>query len=1678
MKKVIAWLLTLCMIFQLSGMTVSAAKEEEPKAEVLNNKAPQTGALEVEMVFSLPLGEADAADLKLSAALNRNGSKETVQFKSEETNSPAKKARAVFEGLEPGEYELTVTGSMFESYSQTVEVKAMKQKVKLVNTYRDKTIITADVHPGVMGVGDIDGSGKIDSRDKDKLIEAVNSGSGSTKGDLNGDGRTDLTDLQYFTYNYQNEKVNSSVLRTYTTEAMVPQVTAGSLAKGKIENVLTGGGTVSVKPAGSGDISGTNPVELSIDLLNRPDVNAAGITIVPPRDSENKITDGTITVEYEDENNQIQEKRFTISPKAKMYRSAAYAAAQVITEADGTIVIDLGGQVAVKKVTIKVTATGSGKLADIAEVEFLNGMEDRIPAPQMNIPANVSAKAQNKKFTVTWDAQPNVTGYEVKITHDGVSKVLAAAGNTMLVSSFGDEKIKNKELYEVNVRSINGEWDSGYSDTVKVTPMPDKAPDPPENVNVTGGYRQLKISWKKMEDTDHYTLYYRAKGESAFKNTANISENSYQLIDLKDNTTYEIYLTGTNDIGTGKKSQTYVGTTVDLKPAITSNYKLINTEQGVGRPGAHIENVEYPGTKAESVFAVADHDYSTSWAANSWDTGGFNDFNVSPVVVFDQEYEMDRFIVIPDEFQQFNYSYAKTCYWGGDGSASKKIEGSFTRKTSTNNKTYYEFNFAEPVKVKKIQVSFALATANKNGRISIGEMKFYYYDSLEKEVSELYTDEMHVSLADGVTKEMIDTLETRANTPDSVSGEYHPKRDMILRDIDNAKKLLNDEKIKEPMLIDTTVTKSKDGALGFAGGLNAWQPLGVAAHEGEELSVYVGREKAAIGANARLRLIATQYHAESGKWNAEVLKELKVGRNDVTIPKISSMDVEHGGSLYVEFTENNDKAKIAVRVSGGQDIPKLDISQAKTEAEKKEAVRTYVEELNAYVPKLPELHNSLHKGNADTRCDYDYDSKNCILGATDIVLDKMMYSVSAEQILAGINSKFSGNPTVDQQTEVLYESLEAMDQMVSLFYQHKGLADAGGAKNKLPSSRLNIRYMRMFAGAFMYAGGLHIGIEWGSVPGLAKAVPVESDKGKYKSGNLFGWGIAHEIGHIINQPQYAIAEITNNYFSVLAQAKETNDSVRFKYPDVYEKVTSGTKGRAGNVFTSLAMYWQLHLAYDDGYNYKTYDNYDEQFGKLFFARADTYARNTSQAPKPDGIALTLPKDVDNTLMRLSCAAAEKNLLDFFERWGMTPDEGTIAYADQFEKESRNICYITDEARAYRLEGGESTAGSVKVTASLNHVKNSNQVTLKLSNDAANKASMLGYEIFRNGKTVGFVSAGEGETEFTDTIATINNRVFTYEVVGYDKLLQKTDKITLDSIKISHDGSVDKSDWTVTTNMTSADDKAEKGSDDIPEPSTISAIDKIYNNDYTDRYTGNANAPEIIMDFHKTITAAGIKVTAGDQTKSIKNYEVYVSGNKTNWTLAGKGRFTYENDTATAYFNKEGDSWMYTYDAAYMKLVVKNQKDVSIDEIDVLGPSGDNVEFERIGVLKEDYVYDKKGSLIPKGSVIFTGEYKGNPAYSVVKLLDQDGNIIGGSQLIFANVPEKGELGEISSGTWVYYIEPNDISEIEGLTAVKAELYRVNNAVTNQGERLVSDTLTVEMPENLPEISLEGGAVNE
>lgn len=1687
------------------------------------------GEVKVEIRGVLPIGEASEWEVFLMREDQKaEDQQELVRIDATEEIGTSSSGSCTFPDVEPGTYELLVRdigARGYEDYTQTgIKVGSERVSILLLNDYPETYGYTGKTLPGVIRLGDIDGDGEITRDDMELLVDAIDSGesvSFDSRCDLNGDGRTDLTDLQYFSRFYQNDApVKAGLARQaiISPDAILATASNASFSQEALKDLFAGTGedtVLELRTETGQPISDTNEIKLEVEIdQDVQDIAVEGFTIAPVTGSGSAIMSGEVTVTYMDPDDS-KEKTLVFfieegktSTKTRALRRSLSRSDDTAGTAGKTIVIDLGKQVAIKKVTIKVTGTlNSGSpLAEISKVEFLNKMEDRIPEPDMSIPENVKAVAGSESFELTWKRAMNVTGYEVEVTGEvkggTATEILETDQNHYTVKKINNKDLVNGNPYTVRVQSVNGEWRSGFGKPVTVTPQAEEVPSPPESIVIKAGYQMLNVSWKAMKNTDTYSLFYREAAETAGEYTRvdNIITNSQVISGLKDHTVYEIYLTGHNKIGESAPSAHHTATTASVDPAVTPNYNLINVPQE-GGPTAHIASVNNHGGIAEGEFDIVDNNYVSSWVRNDWDAGCiYPNINLSPIVTLDDSYEMDTVIIIPDQAQPYSYNAAsKLFYWPEGSSNPVQAAGTFSKKTSSNQKTYYEFQASEPFTTDKVQVRLTTYNGTAN-RISIAEMKFYYYDSIEHDIYDLFSDNMHVALKADVTQEKVDGLRARLEQQDDVSGEYHPKKALLEKELDTAESLLRDQALKDVIQVDTHLATNEDNHISFRGGLSTWQPLGVSASAGDTIVVYVGSPSKKTGDNASLRLYATQYHGESSAWMKN-LGQLKAGPNEITIPAITSMNVEQGGALYIEYTGNADKEQYDVRVSGGSHIPRLDISKASDSNAAMELVTAYVEDLEQTVASLEEQHDALHSEagapwNKETQ-------KNCILGATDIVTRFSMFSVSSQQILAGLN----GASTEEKATQ-LYQSLVAFDDMVNLFYQHKGLADTKTGKNRLPYRRLNLRYQRMFAGAFMYAGGLHIGIEWDSIPGLTRSVPVTaSEDGKYQSGRYFGWGIAHEIGHEINEGAYAIAEITNNYFAVLAQADDTNNGVRFRYPEVYQKVTSGVKGRSSNVFTQLGLYWQLHLAYDmGGYNYKIYENIEEQLANLFFARVDSYVRAPGTAPSPGGIQLAVNSDVDNNLMRLSCAAAQKNLLPFFERWGMTPNEATKNYASQFPAETRAVWFVNDEARAYVLEHGEggSIAKDTSVMASISYTKNSNEVTITLGNDAANQDAMLGYEILRSERIkdrvvtrpVGFATADEAE--FVDSISTVNNRVFSYTVIGYDKYLNATASVELDPVKVSHGGVIDPTRWTATTNMVSDQDSAPDADNPDAGSAVNTAIAAVIDGSkattYTGRTTGNAN-PSIILCLNKAETVTGLTYTLEGGGTAITNYKIEVSqtGTDGSWTEVKKGIFDpasfTDGGSQTVYFNKDGDPWLYAYDASYVRLIATSQRgvNISVSEIGLLGQTGDDIDFaqvDSIGILSNDYHAGTGESgqeaVIPKGSLVYTGTYKGNPSYNVVLLFDENGTVAGGTdaegsilaeQMIFAEVPARGDLGEVSNGTWIYYIRPENWTKNQLPRQVRAELYRVDDAHTNQGERLVSNTLFVDLPEELPQVTI-------
>ncbi len=1612
-----------------------------------------------------------------------------------------------FGGLPQGTYTLTVLGQGFTAYTQDIEIGPSDGALVKLTVGRLAGYETGP-HPGVILPGDVNGDGLLDEADFTAMKDALVSGDVSCN--LTGDNETDLADAEYLMKAMKlSRELAASGMQTATLERYVP---AGAIQQVQLEDTsVTGELTdlfeenarvVQLGNAGGGIISDTEPVQVSVELADGARTDAIVLENTNIAKGCIEITDADgVTKQYT-----IGGAEPVAAAAIAMDVPAVIAAGPAAVDGSGNITVKLDGQVAVKKVTIRITGTNDGgSLASISQVEFVNGMESRIPAPQASIPEGVSAVAGSRQFTVSWTACTNITGYEVFVSNGDVSDTYSLTGTSLTVTNFNIKEVENYKTYTVTVRSVNGRWKSDMSAAVTVTPKPTGRPDKPDNVKAVGGYQMITVTWKNMKDTQSYNLYYKTPGETEYHKLEGLNGTKYEFTGLSgdDQTEYEVYVTGVNEFGESGESMHASAKTVTLDPAEMPRFNLINADES-GRPGTYHITSAVLGcggdnmfnspldTAAGSAWGTVDGDPRSYYERGTWNDGGWWNMpaNVGLVYTFDQAYEMDTIGMVSTD-AGMDYTYCRVRWWDETG-AEHMYDDSFMtsqRRTDSQGRSYFFLRMPAPITATKVQIGVARYWAGNN-RVNVADVYFYRYDDLKRQLYGMYDDDLHTTLKSTVTKEQLEQLKVAIENSVDEFGNVNPDKDLLLKEWETAWKIFNDQFLRKVTYVHTGITASGDEH-GF-GGLNAWQPLGVTAAAGEKITVYVSSSLKKTGDATQLKLVATQYHAEASALSQILTSNLKVGANEIIVPKVwTNTGMESGGALYVQYMGGaGSREQYAVRVSGGVQVPVLDLYKVTDPGERSARVSAYLSELNAYVGNMPALHDQVHQSAEEPNAEvsYDYDERNCILGATDIMLDTMMLSLPAKQVINGC----SGN------AGTLLNSLNAMESMMYLFYQHKGLNDsAKDAVDRIPFRHLNIRYQRMFSGAFMYASGDHIGIEWPETAGMASCVGVQADaSGRYESGNYFGWGIAHEIGHDINQGNYAIAEITNNYFAVLAQAKETNDSVRFDYNNVYAKVTSGAKGSASNVFTQLAMYWQLHLAYDTGYNFRTYANYDEQLANLFWARVDTYARTPSKAP---GKLSLEGADIDQTLMRLACAAAKKNILDFFRRWGKTPDEETVTYASQFPAETRAIYYANDEARLYALNGAGSALAADGTTAAIASVDvqadpvQRNRVTVTVTHDDAfPESDILGYEIVRRTiergvterRTVGFTTTNS----FTDVVSAMNNRTVSYEVTLVDKYLNRSAAAEGAMVKVEHGGDLGKENWTVRTvgleaaPITSGGENAEDP-EAVEENAALYAIDGKAETVYE---AAMAGAGVIEISFNDTQTVTALRYT--DAALGQCSIAVRQAGQ---WVDVAAGML---DGSGIVYFSNGDARYVSTYAADAVRLVLTGENAaVSVAELDVLGPTGDNVDVHTadgqmsVGYLKTAYVYGKsddgKDLSIPADSLVFTGSYKGNAAYNVVMLYDENGELVTGvdpltgehvsNQTILSPVPETGNIQDVNEGTWVWWIEPQDmdVNKFQLPKRVRVELYRVNDAKTNEGERLVSDSLFVDVPAELGDIIL-------
>ncbi len=1499
-------------------------------------------------------------------------------------------------GLPAGgqEYLLTAAGTGYVTYSE---------KIKLDNYSKHVVISTGG---SAFALGDVDGDGAVNQRDLEEMDRYLGRTEALDRYDLNGDGQVDVTDLAYVNRMIDAAESGTEIKDTAAIETGPITVdTAGLSVAGDLSSLFSGGSVVQLSPSAPGG-------DLEIPITLKEPVEMSEIVISSP-EGAGAVQAGSVVVESEDG---TQTYPFDISAPEGVHAIGRTAGESVVT-------IDLGKKVAVKKVTIKVTrvAGQSGEKPEFTAITQIEFLKDIVPddwEDDKDQVKGLTAQPGSGKVSLTWTAVNNVTGYLVSYgtSENALNQSLSVNVNSAEVSG-----LKNLTKYYFQVTAVNGDWRGKPSAVVSATPQPSGAPGAPSNIRVEPADGALRVSWGNTKDAAFYQVFYRTAGSADFQQSGgNMTSTSAVISGLVNGTTYEIAVKAGNNAGVGPYSAVASGTpvreTIEM-PDLPTDGRIPSSMVAsiqMANPG----NVDKSLCPSFQTGHLIDSDAGTYWVARTW-------WDSSEITyTFKEPQDMNYMILVPYLERSHRGAIKNYSIVTKDGEGNELSSGSYRAQgiTDTN---YLVLTFPAVKGVKSITVG--LAEWEGNGRrVSVSEAAFYKSDSLPDDIAALFANDSFTQLADGITAEQIAALESRLEEKSSFYLDPALLRDELLL----AKGLLAQE---DALGTVRTGFQSRSGGLDKAYGQTAsdFQPLGISVAvpnavqagttPGTTVAVY-----AELPGDQPVSIIPTQFFGESGVWRGGAV-QLSSGRNYITIPQIGSLTDERGGALYLAYAgEHPEDIKLQVR--GGENVittPLLELSgwYDMTETERKTAITAYVEDLEKHVDGL--------------------DSQNLttnVRNATEISTPSVLLSLPADRVLAGL--KGAGSDTAAM-AEVMYQNVLAWEDELFVANKVQGIIPSNAAMTdyRYPmTTRQNIRYMRMFAGAFMYAAGNHVGIGYGSASGLVQGAPV-SATGQDAANRLFGWGIAHEIGH--NMDKLGRAEITNNIYSLAIQAWDggsmplpTRLTFSNIWSKIFDKVSAGRPGAANNVFVQLGMYWQLHLAYDGGDEPLAFYN---QFFKLL------KAGEFSSYSYDERVALIASK------------VAGRNLTEFFTRWGMELSEEVQTQLAAYGGEDRALWYLNDASRTYRLSGGAAFGGTVSAQAEA--VDNAVTVTIT----GGDSETLQGYEIRRNGRPIGFTT----QETYTDDLGAANNLSYTYSVVPVDKLGNMGEEVQAGQVRVAYDKTISEDLYTVERS---------------PEAATFTMKDGAV------AVTGIKVTGENLSGTY----SVRIKASAEGEWLSVK------SG-----SLSGASTVDYFNKPGAE--PEDTRIWTYDAAVVEVSGIPEDASvqllDYPGDRIDFYEGATVGLLAEAYQYANAE----GQTETIPAGTLVVLGTYRGDPVFNTVEIQARYSTAVeaaedeptverpvNGYALLFAELPGDGKVSDISDGFFLFVPDLEAEKELNGESGVtdeypyeiRAVFYRTddpNGAENPDGSasrRVTSETLWVSFPEEdtLPQVTL-GGEMN-
>ncbi|MFI3230810.1 MAG: M60 family metallopeptidase [bacterium] len=1364
---------------------------------------------------------------------------------------------------------------------------------------------------------------------------------------------------------------------------------------GNLSDILVDGNTNPVTIIAN---SNTSEITIPISITQEEGIELSQIEIISPI-GEGAITKGTALIEYIDDNGEEQSMYVNFGDTAISNDSSVQEASiQVVSDltsrsyniavideqlTTNTIVISLGTRIVVKKISVTVDVDEDNNFVVIQEVNFVQDIVPENPYGSDGLIDNVKATGGDKTVSLTWDKAENVGGYRVSYgeTSGNYTNFEDSTTNSATISL--TENLINHYFV---VQSTYNDWSSAYSSEVMAMGLPSSVPTAPTSIIVNELDQALSLSWTAGRDASTHNVYIKKEDETEYELIAEgLINPSYSIGGLENDITYNIVVSCSNFRGEGAKSGMAEGTPFKLLvdgPILPEHNRIDNsniTSVSMVNSSNYYESL-YPNGYSPDI--IYDEDYATYWQSRNW----YNDANF--VLTFDEPKTMNYLIWVPcveenayaETLAEYNISVKTLSNPDGENliyNTATTYNETVTVQTDENGIKYCVMPFDKRENITEITVGTWIKDGGSR-YATLSEIVFYEYDPIEEDITALFSNNLRTELEASVTLEDIIELEERLD----LLADFVVSKTILQAELDLAKSLLDGSNSYVGYVKDDFVSINTSSDKGSK--LSDISPLGVASFARYEVVIY-----ADLPEGETLTIYPSQFYNSAGSaYSASNAIELKTGRNVISVPDLTNISgLVEGGQWYYTYSGDNEED---ISLHFFKDIgiyqgieylsecvhtPTLELYNYDVQDDKEiimQKIEAYINDLDDYTSSV--VVDSTHPNYSNFN--WTNNPTNNPLNTTEISLRHTLLSIT----VAGVNSTL-GSGTIEERAEKLYNAICSWEEINYVTNRLYG-DDITSDNISVRASRQNVRVMRMSATAFMYAGGNHIGIQYDSVPVV---VPTSS---QIHPNNL-GWGIAHEIGH--NLDRIGILEVTNNIYSMAVATYDKDGNYtplnRIPWTTVFEKVSSGSTGSSSDIFAQLGMYWQLHLAYasvDDPLAY-----YSDLFAK--YNDSSSYSGS-------------------NKFEVLASQTADKDLTDFFEAWGVQLSDDAKSEMSKLSEEDRKIQYLNEESIVYRINGEFSNIPSdttFDIEAKVSE-DNEQTVLISISTDlTSEQESMIqGYEIYRDGKLIGFTTDGN----YSDYFGSMNNKSMEYELVMIDKLGNAcSDKIKAPQVRIEYDNLVERDEYEI--------EVLEDGSGlklVFETPTSISGfrLKDDFPND------GNFEVQIGVMEYDEY----------GDLVEDSEiSYITARSNSFDNNEVDGDEKFI-------SYFQKQGveddDTRIGTYDAKEIIITSEDIIDYK-DNLDIISYVGDNVSFTDYVIGRLSHNFDMGGDIIEEGTIIVVGEYVGDPYFNEITIngryvsTSHEGEqesydvLVEGDTYMFATIPDDKVVSTISDGLFIF-----------------------------------------------------------